>query len=118
VCMEEIEEIGYKHIHYQCHYSAKAISILNENVLYYTGFVTRTCPIYPIITHSFNYYKDKVLDLSRINNPEYPLPEDCNLPHTYYGIKIPNEFVLEYHKETMENHSMNPLLYEWYIKNN
>lgn len=117
--LKELHELGYEHINYQCHYSAKAVTILNRDIRYFTGFVERYSYIYPIITHSYNYLDGRIIDFARINNPEYPIhEEDRGLPHIYYGIEIPNDFVINYQQETLEEKSMKPLLYEWYLQNN
>jgi glutamate mutase epsilon subunit len=110
---------GYEHIHYQCHYSSKALSILDENYKYFTGFVERNTLDYSIITHSFNIKDYTIVDFARINDPEYQLTEEeCGLPNIYYGIEIPRDFVLNYQEETFEDKSMKPLLYEWFLENN
>ncbi len=117
VIVEELNKLGYNHIYYQCHYSAKAASILNKEIKYFTGFVERKSYSYPIITHSFNYFNNQVIDFSRINNPEDPIAEgDRGLPHTYYGIEIPTKFISNYKQETLVDKSMKPLLYEWYLE--
>lgn len=43
---------------------------------------------------------------------------DDSLPHNYYGIDIPIEFVKKYLDETIEDNSMKPLLFEWIEHNN
>jgi hypothetical protein len=114
-----ITDLGYEHIHYQCHYSAKASTIADCNFTYYTGFVTRNTFPYPIITHSFNTVDGNIIDLARIEDAEDPFNEENDsLPHTYYGIEIPRDFVLKYEQETKEEKSMKPLLYEWFLHNN
>lgn len=115
----DFESIGYEHSHYQCHYTAKALSILNDDYKYFTGFVARNNIWYSLITHSFNCVDDTVVDFARINDPDYPITEEeSGFPNTYYGIEIPREFVLNYENETFEEKSMKPLLYEWFIENN
>jgi hypothetical protein len=117
--LNEITESGYEHIHYQCHYSAKASTISDCNFKYYTGFVVRNSFHYPIITHSFNTLNENIIDFARIEDAEDPFNEENDsLPHTYYGIEIPREFVLNYEQETIEEKSMKPLLYEWFLHNN
>ena len=119
ILLDDTIGLGYQHINYQCHYSAKATTILNKNLKYFTGFVERNSYPNPIVTHSFNKIDEKVIDFARINNPEYPyIEEDCGLPHLYYGIEIPREFVLNFKNETIQKKSMKPLLCEWYLKNN
>ena len=114
-----ITELGYEHIHYQCHYSAKASTIKDSNFRYYTGFVIRNAYPYPIITHSFNTVNGNIVDFARIENTEDPFNEENDsLPHKYYGIEIPREFILNYEQETLEEKSMKPLLYEWFVHNN
>jgi hypothetical protein len=109
---------GYEHIHYQCHYSSKALTILGEDYQYFTGFVERNNGWYNIITHSFNIKDYTIVDFARINDPEYQLTEEeCGLPNTYYGIEIPKDFVLRYTRETFDEKSMKPLLYEWFVEN-
>tara|TARA_R110002111_G_scaffold115058_1_gene176004 strand:+ start:911 stop:1435 length:525 start_codon:yes stop_codon:yes gene_type:complete len=114
-----ITELGYEHIHYQCHYSAKASTIKDSNFTYNTGFVIRNSFHYPIITHSFNTVNGNIIDFLRIEDAEDPFNEENDsLPHTYYGIEIPREFILNYEQETLEEKSMKPLLYEWFLHNN
>ena len=117
--LNQLNQLGYDHIDQQCHYSAKAATILNDNFRYYTGFVDRATFPYPIITHSFNTLNGDVIDLARISDPDDPIENQENsFPHTYYGISIPREFVLNYEQETLEDKSMNPLLVQWYLENN
>ena len=117
--LDSISKLGYEHIHYQCHYSAKASSILNCEFKYYTGFVVRNSYPYPIITHSFNTVNGSIIDFARINDLEDPFPYDTDsLPHIYYGIEIPRDFLLKYEQETLKNKSMKPLLSEWFLENN
>jgi hypothetical protein len=117
--LNQLNGVGYEHIHYQCHYSAKAATILNENFRYYTGFVNRASWPYPIITHSFNTSNGAVIDFARVSDPDDPIENQENsFPHTYYGISIPREFVQNYELETFEDKSMNPLLIQWYLENN
>lgn len=115
--VDELSKLGYEHVHYQCHYSAKSASILNKEINYFTGFVERKSYSYSIITHSFNYFNNRIIDFSRIINLEDPIDEkNSGLPHTYFGIKIPNRFILNYKQETLNDKSMKPLLYEWYLE--
>lgn len=117
--MNNLNQLGYEHIHQQCHYSAKAVTILNDKFRYYTGFVDRADWLYPIITHSFNTSNETVIDFSRVSDPNDPIENQNNcFPHTYYGISIPREFVLNYKQATFEDKSMNPLLIQWYLENN
>ncbi|GET35033.1 hypothetical protein PbJCM13498_38960 [Prolixibacter bellariivorans] len=117
--INEFRERGYIHKESQCHYSAKAISLLNPEFEYWTGFINRDDYLYPIVTHSFNLYKGKVIDLARVDKHLKPLDiESTSLPHVYYGIKIPHDFVKKYEKETFNEFSMEPLLVDWYKANN
>lgn len=116
--MENLRMEGYTHRHYQCHYSAKALSIIDNQNRYFSGFLKRYSIYYPIITHSFNLRNNGIIDLARINNPDYPLNGEDSFPHTYYGIEIPREFILNYNEETINDYSMNPVLIDWYIANN
>ena len=112
---------GYKHIHGQCHYSAKAVCLLDSDIEYYTGFIERQDSYYPIVTHSFNVNKGLIIDFSRLKNDFTVIEEKTSsLPHTYYGIKIPTEFVNKYRNDVFEENSetkMRPLLYEWFQMN-
>lgn len=48
------QQLGYDHRPSQCHYSSKAISLLDSDYEYWTGFVCNQDPIsYNRITHSF-----------------------------------------------------------------
>lgn len=117
--MGQLYQLGYEHVHYQCHYSAKAATILSDNFGYYTGFIERAGYPYPIITHSFNILDGAVVDFARVSEPDDPIENQENtFPHTYYGIQIPREFVLNYKQETLDGKSMNPLLVQWYLENN
>lgn len=117
--LHQLNNNGYEHIHYQCHYSAKAATIADCEFKYFTGFVFRNSFPYPIITHSFNTLNGNIIDLARIEDVEDPFNEENNsLPHKYYGIEIPREFVLNFQQETLEEKSMKPLLYEWFLHNN
>lgn len=116
----DLRELGYNHQFYQCHYSAKATTILKDGVRYYTGFVKRDSYDFPIITHSFNVIVDKIVDFARIEDPDYKFSDYdlSHFPNTYFGIEIPRKFIKRYQEETLENHSMRPLLIEWFIENN
>ena len=108
---------GYNHKPSQCHYSAKAINLIDESYEYWTGFIIRKCWVYPIVTHSFSIKKNSIVDFARIDeNFEELKAKIDSFPHVYYGIKIPNDFVKKYQVETFENFSMNPLLYDWFIE--
>jgi len=118
---KEILKLGYEHEYNQCHYSAKSLTILDEDYKYFTGFVKRETFPYPIITHSFNFAREKIIDFARITDPEYPdtiKDEDKGFPHVYYGIEIPRNFILNFRKETLEDKSMKPLLCEWFLECN
>lgn len=107
---------GYHHISSQCHYSAKAINILNPDFEYWTGFINRNCSVFPIITHSFNVYNSNIIDFARITDDLKIIePKINDFPHIYYGVKVPNELVKKYENETFYKHSMKPLLYELYL---
>ncbi len=116
---KEIQEIfirkGYHHIESQCHYSAKAISLLDSEYEYWTGFIyTQDC-LYGVVTHSYNVYKNSIIDFARVNRQLEIHDIDTHyLPHVYYGIHIPTDFVKQYTETTFNEHSMKPLLYEWY----
>lgn len=107
------DHLGYAHRDFQCHYSAKAITILLPEFEYWTGFVSRYESINPIITHSFNVYQNCIVDFSKhITDPFYKL-DLKSYPHEYFGVNIPREFVLKFRNETLNEHSMNPLICEW-----
>ena len=118
--LNTITGLGYEHRYYQCHYSAKALTILHDRCIYFTGFLQQNSNYYPIITHSFNILNEEIIDLARIENQEDLFTNDdrSSLPHLYYGIEIPREFILRYREETLNENSMNPLLYEWFLENN
>lgn len=111
---------GYKHIFPpQCHYSAKAVNIINPEYEYWTGFIHSQDFVLPIVTHSFNIFEGKIIDFARIDDKFKLLSKkDPYFPHTYYGIMIPAEFVKQFEEETFKNFSMKPLLFEWYKENN
>ncbi len=113
--IEQMENNGYAHRGYQCHYSAKAICLLDEEIEHWTGFIIRNSMYFPIATHSFNIKNNLIIDFSRTEDDFSLLdtPED-GLPHTYFGINIPNEFVSNYRDETFNDFSMRPLLVDWY----
>jgi hypothetical protein len=111
---------GYNHIPGQCHYSAKAINLLDPKYLFFTGFVIRNEYEFPLMTHSFNLFnKKKIVDFSKIAN-DYKISKNISrtFPDTYYGVCIPNWFVKKYREDTFngDNYTrMNPLLIDWYI---
>lgn len=108
------ELAGYKHIDAQCHYSAKAISILMPEFEYWTGFISRNASLNPIVTHSFNVYQGQIVDFSKyISDPFYKL-DLKSYPHEYFGVDIPREFVLKFKEETLNEFSMDPLICEWF----
>lgn len=113
----ELADAGYFHKESQCHYSAKAVSILVKQFDCYTGFVVRDDSYKSIITHSFNYYNTQIVDLSRLDL-NYNILEGLGktLPHIYYGVKLPKSFLQNYKDEVLIHHSMNPLLLEWYME--
>ena len=117
--MDNFIQKGYKHRGSQCHFSAKAICLLNEEFEYLTGFITSSDMLsYRIVTHSFNMFNKKLIDFSRIDDDFIVIKDKLqSLPNTYYGIKIPSSFVKKYKAETFNNYSMRPLLFEWYIEN-
>jgi len=118
-CLNSFLSKGYKHIESQCHYSAKAISLINPSYEYFTGFIFRQNPLNRIVTHSFNVFANSIVDFARIDkNLEVLNIEEPCFPHIYYGIKIPYDFLKQFEKETFNEFSMKPLLYEWYIENN
>ncbi len=112
-------ERGYTHIGSQCHYSAKAICLLDSSYEYWTGFIKTADVEFPIISHSFNVKNGQIIDFSRIDNNGNIVNYNYSFfPNTYYGIRIPRDFVEQYKGETFKEKSMRPLLYEWYQKCN
>lgn len=123
--LPEVEEIkvfqmnGYIHSEHQCHYSAKRINQIDKTYKYITGFVSRNYYPYSWITHSFNFHNNSIIDFAKLNNEFISMEDDGNsLPHHFYGIEIPNEFVATFTHETIQNFSMKPLLFEWIKTNN
>jgi hypothetical protein len=115
--LSDLIKVGYQHEHFQCHYSAKAVSILNEEYNYVTGFVERNTNYYSILTHSFNLYNDKIVDFARVDDTDSTLFNyETSFPHIYYGIEIPREFLIHFQDATLNEKSMNPLLIDWYLK--
>lgn len=113
--IDKFISLGYVHKAHQCHYSSKAITLLDPDFEYWTGFVNRQDFINPIITHSFNIYKGDIVDFARINQDfSIQTAQELYLPHIYYGINIPSEFINNYRDSVLNDFSMNPLLFEWY----
>ena len=110
---------GYNHIHGQCHYSAKAVCLLDRRFKYYTGFIERGDQYTPIVTHSFNIYEGAIVDFSRFDKDYNPISETWStLPHTYFGINIPFEFVEQYRFDFFDEEAprdMDPLLHKWFL---
>jgi hypothetical protein len=125
--IQKFREKGYNHIGSQCHYSSKAVTLLDEKYEYWTGFVIRESLFYHCITHSFNLTDNRVVDFSRLENDFSVMIEDIDpddffnsnstFPHLYYGLQIPLDFIENYRSATFEENSMIPLLYEWYVEN-
>ncbi len=106
---------GYNHIESQCHYSAKAINLLNSDFEFWTGFVHRQDYLYRLVTHSFNLYDGNIIDFSRVDRNFNVLNVlDPYFPHIYYGIRIPNNIIEAHRQETLDEFSMRPLLVELY----
>lgn len=117
--LAELCELGYEHRYYQCHYSAKALTILKPEMRYFTGFVERSASFYPVITHSFNILNETVIDFARIDNPDDSYQDEADtFSHIYYGMEIPRSFILAFEEETFRDKSMKPLLFEWCLENN
>lgn len=116
--LKELQTQGYNHYASQCHYTAKAISILNPEYEFWTGFIQRESISYPIVTHSFNIKSNKIVDFSLLNEEFLPINSPDSFPRKYYGINIPREFVLKYKEQTLKEKSMNPLLILWYLEQN
>lgn len=108
------EQSGYKHIDARCHYSAKAISILMSEFEYWTGFVVRNESVRPIITHSFNVLNNQIVDFTKHITDPFNKLDQKTYPHEYFGVRIPREFVLKFRDEIFNEHSMNPLICEWF----
>lgn len=120
--IESVVNKGYVHRESQCHYSAKAATLLCDvkELKYTTGFVFRpSASIHAIVAHSFNQTEEGVIiDFARLNKDFTTLENHYSLPHIYNGIIIPKEFVERYSDETFKRYSMRPLLYEWYCEVN
>lgn len=113
--IDQLVDNGYKHKGYQCHYSAKAVNLINEEFEFWTGFVSINSFPYSIVTHSFNVKNGNIVDLSRTEDDFQILDqEETGLPHAYYGMNIPTEFVSKFRRETFEEYSMKPLIVEWF----
>lgn len=99
-----LKSYGYEHTPSQCHYSAKALTLIDESAEYYSGFVVRNITPYRIVAHSFNLINGSVVDLARMTEGMKPMEiiETTGMPHTYYGIKIPKDFI----KKCEEGRSM------------
>ena len=112
-----LDSLGYKHREAQCHYNAKSVSIHDKRFLYVTGMLITNDSYNQIMTHSYNLLNGKIIDFSRLCDDKHSTLEDPmnSLPHEYFGIEIPNEFVQRYREETLDEYSMKPLLREWYL---
>jgi len=109
--------LGYCHRPSQCHYSSKAISLLDSEYEYWTGFVRNTDLIGDnIITHSFNICGGLIVDFARLNE-DFAIIDDsyAYLPNVYFGIHIPTTFIEKFRIETFQ-YSMRPLICEWFIE--
>ncbi len=88
-----------------------------ETTEYYSGFVVRNITPYQIVAHSFNLINGSIVDLARMTEDLKPMEiiETMGMPHTYYGIKIPKDFIMKYEEETFnEKCSMNPVIIDYY----
>ncbi len=71
----------------------------------------------PIITHSFNIKDNRIVDFSRLDNNLNVIQYGYDyFPNTYVGFKIPQDFIDNYRTETLVEHSMNPLIIDYYIE--
>lgn len=83
------------------------------------GFIVRDISIHTVITHSFNLFNDEIIDFARVDNPKDSIKGQAEtFPHEYYGLEIPHELLLAHKKAIFQNHSMNPLLAEYYCHEN
>lgn len=114
--VNEFIELGYIHRASQCHYSAKAISLLDPTFEYWTGFIHCNDLYSPIITHSFNIKDDRIIDFSRLDIDLNIIQHDYGyFPNAYYALRIPEGFIDNYRYETLAEFSMNPLIVDYYL---
>ena len=95
----------------RCHFNSKAVGMIDSEYQCFTGFVWRSDPYDPIITHSFNFRNGKVVDFSRKENRDTIMMSKANFPHRYFGIQIPLDFIKAFQDEPSEH----PLLHEWFV---
>lgn len=108
---------GYSHFASQCHYSARALTIIHESAKFFAGFVTTTTSYNEFVPHSFNAIDGNIVDLARLSEDgnTIEVSEFTGFPHTYYGIKVPRNFILQYRDETFcRGYSMNPVIVDYY----
>jgi len=107
------QKLGYQHLNSACHYSANAISLLDSNYKSITGFIITQLSPSPLITHSFNFFDNQIIDFSRyLLNDSFTSRDKDGLPHKYFGIELPIKFLKKYEDEILDK-TMNPLLYEF-----
>lgn len=120
--VEEIETFlksGYNPTLGACHYKSREVSRISDGEYeQYTGFIYTPESRYNFISHSFNVKNSQIKDFNRLNEKTHK-PEKLNqgysFPFTFYGIKIPFDFVLKYSERDFS--IQRPLLIE-YLKEN
>ena len=97
----------------ECHKVAKEISLIKPEFEFYSGVVYRENYKFEgqsYYYHSFNVFNKKIYDFSKLDSYNNCIPDEY-LPHTYYGVQIPKEFLnkntqsillIDYYKESIK----------------
>jgi hypothetical protein len=119
---EEIKEFlksGYNPTLGACHYKSREVSRISDGEYkHYTGFIHTPESRYNFISHSFNVKNGQIKDFDRLNEKTHEpekLGQGYSFPFTFYGIKIPFDFVIKYSEGDFSK--QRPLLIE-YLKEN
>jgi len=96
----------------RCFGNAQVIAI-NNNKSYCEGFANMQGSFN---LHGFNLYNEMVEDYTVLSNQGDYRDSEGRLPSEYYGILIPNEFILQHNRFDIENNHMNipPLLADYF----
>jgi hypothetical protein len=99
--------------HGQCFHNSQLVSISNKDVKYFEGImygpVFKNC-----FHHGFNQTANGIIDVTFLNNKTKFLKEYRDKYYIYFGVHIPNEFIMNYKAKIALANQQNPILFDYY----